>query len=81
MIMIQTKDLVEVLNQTQPRSYVHVVHEKTGLEAKCNFFKDRNRNKAMCIAMIESAIYVLKLKNKQNFDDKEFYIKCVEKAD
>ena len=71
--MIHAKDLVEVVNQTQPRNYVHLIHEPTGLEAKCSYFKDRSRNKAMCVAMIESWIYSLDTNSCHVNQEKEYY--------
>ena len=71
--MIHPKDLVEVVNQTQPRNYVHLIHEPTGLEAKCSYFKERSRNKAMCVAMIESWIYSLNTETEQLKEEKEYY--------
>ncbi len=71
--MIHAKDLVEVVNQTQPRNYVHLIHEPTGLEAKCSYFKDRSRNKSMCVAMIESWLYSLDTNPHQVNEEKEYY--------
>lgn len=71
--MIHAKDLVEVLNQTQPRSHVHLLHEPTGLEAQCNFFKDHSKNKAVCTAMLEAGICILDKKSNEKQDSKQYY--------
>ena len=71
--MIHAKDLVEVLNQSQPRSYVHLLHDPTGLQVECNFFKDHSKNKAVCTAMIEAGVYVLEKKACEKQDVKEYY--------
>lgn len=57
--MIHPKDVVEMMNQTQPRPFAHLVHEPTGIHAQCNFYKDHHKNKEICMAMLEAGILKL----------------------
>lgn len=76
--MIHSKDVVELMNQSQPRPFAHLVHEPTGMHAQCNFYKDHNKNKEICLAMLNAGVSTLEKIAMETSDEcrkrsKEYY--------
>lgn len=77
-MLLHSKDVIELMAPAQPRPFVHLIHEPTGIHAQCNFYKDHLKNKDICLAMLQAGITTLERLAMETSDEckkknKEYY--------